>query len=94
MFQETSPSPVPLLLLLLLYLNVVGLVHRNPDHQGRPSFMTICQHYLQQSSARILYWDPDDENLSPAVGVTGAPLYEAYKLHLDLQEKYKNFKRL
>ena len=48
----------------------------------------ICSSYIQQSS--ILYWEPDDETLSPTVGMCGAPLEEAYKLHLDLQCKYKD----
>lgn len=65
-------------------------VHRNPVHPSRPSFSTICSRYLKQSSSSILYWAPEDEVLSPAVGVSGAPLEEAHKLYLDLQEKYKN----
>ena len=76
----------------LLTINYLShyIVCRNPEHPSRPSFSTIYEHYLQQSSAKILYWAPEDEQLSPAVGVPGAPLDEASKLHLDIQEKYKN----
>ena len=67
---------------------------RNPDHQLRPTFSEVCQKYLKQSSAMLLYWTPQDEGVSPAVGVCGAPLQEAEKLHLDLQMKYKNYRML
>ena len=66
--------------------------HRNPDHQSRPSFGAICQDYLKQPSSRLLYWAPEDNNLSPAVGIPGAPLEEAEKLFLDLQKKYTTTK--
>ncbi len=61
---------------------------RNFNHQERPNFVELYNHYLQQTSANILHWSPEDDSLSSAVGVLGAPLEEAHELHLDLQEKY------
>lgn len=69
-------------------MHVYNHAYRNPDHEKRPSFKQICSQHLQESSARLLYWSPDDNNLSPSVGLLGAPLEQAFKLHMDLQEKY------
>ena len=63
---------------------------RNPQHQARPSFKTMSQDYLKQPSARLLYWSPEDDNLSSKVGVCGAPLEEAQYLHENLQKSYNH----
>ena len=89
-FPKTE-TDIPYIMINKCYLSFVC---RNPDHQSRPSFTTICHHYFQLPPASILYWAPEDDNLSSSVGVCGAPLYEAYRLHLDLQEKYKNCRKL
>ena len=62
---------------------------RNPKHEERPGFEQICSKHLQQSSARMLYWNPEDNDLSPSVSVLGAPLENAIGLYMDLQNKYK-----
>ena len=66
--------------------------HRNPSHQLRPSFSVISQNYLKQPSGRLLHWAPENNCLSPAVGIYGAPLEEAEKIYLNLQKTYKRAK--
>ena len=68
--------------------------HRNPSHQLHPSFSVISQKYLKQPSGRLLHWAPENNSLSPAVGICGAPLEEAEKLYLNLQKKYERAKFL
>lgn len=55
----------------------------------RPSFKELCGQHLKQASAKLLYWCPDDDTLCPSVAELGAPLEQAFKLHMDLQETYK-----
>ena len=84
----TNP-PLSLILIFFFFLFVIIIIIIIFLFFFRRS---ICERYLQQSSAKILYWAPEDEQLSPAIGVPGAPLKEAGKLHLDIQQKYKKIK--
>ena len=64
--------------------------YRNPSNQSRPSFSAISRDYLRKSTESLLQWSPEDGNLSPGVGVCGAPLTEAFDLYSELQRKYSS----
>ncbi len=72
----------------------MSYLHRNPDHQSRPKFSDISQRYLQQPSSSLLHWSPEDNRISPQVGVYGAPLHEAERLYIDLQHKYEGCQKI
>ena len=61
---------------------------RNPEHKERPSFKELCEKHLQEPASKSLYWNPADDALSQDVEVLGAPLEQAFNLHLDLQQRY------
>ena len=61
---------------------------RNPCHQQRPSFESVCTQ-LQQPPANLTSWDEKDNLIADNVNVLGAELYSSINLYLDLQEAYK-----
>ena len=61
---------------------------RNPDHQQRPCFEEVCV-YLQQPTAKLVYWSHSDDMIAENINSLGAELEIASELYLDLQVMYK-----
>jgi len=66
----------------------VFFVRRNPEHGYRPKFTAIYAKLCGPVS-KLVYWSPQDSQLSKKSAELGAPLEHGYQLHNDLTLTYK-----